>query len=125
MHSLAYSKDHSLIVTGHADKAARLWDPRVRDGSVVKQKFASHQAFISGVSWLPSASAAQFVTSSHDKSLKIWDVRALQPLFTVKPHEDRALCVEWVNEQLILSGGADAKLVVTKPNRPTAASVSQ
>ena len=116
--AMSYSEAGSLIITGHADKAVRIWDPRVREGAVIKQKLVSHKNFVSCVAWAPaSGTSLQFVSGSYDRTIKVWDVRALQPIHTVTPHKDKVLCVEWTDDGNILSGGADGKLIVTRPSK--------
>ena len=106
------SKDSSapLILTGHADRTIRLWDPRSKAKLVVGQ-YKSHKAWIPSVQWHPTNSNI-FTSASHDGTVKIWDKRSDLPLHTIQSHDEKALCVIWHGEDILLSGGADTKLKV-------------
>ena len=58
-----------------------------------------------------------FVSGSHDTLLKMWYVRACKtPLFDLKGHTERVLCVSWAEPSIIVSGGADNDMKVFKSN---------
>ncbi len=42
---------------------------------------------------------------------QIWDTRSNVPLATLASHTDKTLCVAWVGEAGLVSGGADCKLL--------------
>ncbi|KJE96988.1 WD repeat domain-containing protein [Capsaspora owczarzaki ATCC 30864] len=103
------SATSELIITGHADEAIRVWDPRVQDGVVVKLTLRSHKGIVSSLSWAPG-SQTQFATGSYDNTVKLWDLRSRTPLFTIADHTDRVLCVNWAASDLIGSGSVDKTL---------------
>ena len=75
---------------------------------------SSHSGWISCVHWSPSSSH-HVATSSHDGSVKLWDIRSVVPLATLTAHSDKVLCVGWVTGPGggpggIVSGGADCSL---------------
>lgn len=53
------------------------------------KSFSSHKGWVVAVSWRPGSSL-QFGTASHDRTVKLWDVRAAVPLHTVTDHTDKA-----------------------------------
>ena len=108
-----FSEKSGLLVSGHSDNTTRIWDPRIKEGIVVKTKLSSHTGWVSHVSWDPSSNF-NFVTGSYDKSLRVWDIRSNSPLHIVKAHNDKVLCVEW-SDDLIASGSCDGQLKLFTP----------
>lgn len=119
--SLSYSTPANLLASGHHDKIIRIWDPRKQDKEVIRYTLRSHLGWVSGVSFSPS-NPHQLVSSSYDNSIKVWDLRSSLPLHTVKAHDDKALCVEWAADEIVLSGGADKQLRACKVRRGAAVS---
>ena len=55
--------------------------------------------------------AHHLATASHDKTAKLWDLRAPIPLHTLAGHTDKVLCAGWVGAGAALAtGGADSQL---------------
>lgn len=48
---LSYSPVTRTIVTASADRAIRLYDPRSKDGVIVKSQYTSHQGWVTCVDW--------------------------------------------------------------------------
>lgn len=102
----------SVVAFGGADRAWRLWDSRQskQDDMGVKA-FNSHTDWITSIAWSPQ-SEYQVLTSSHDKSVKLWDTRAVVPLHTLEGHTDKVLCAGWCQQKRAATGGADCKLML-------------
>ncbi|XP_065674460.1 ribosome biogenesis protein wdr12 [Hydra vulgaris] len=112
--SISYSASSHLLASGSTDKYVRLWDPRVSDGTVVKSMLSSHNGWISSVEWSPS-NEYHLVSGSYDNSVKLWDIRSTKKSITnVESHQDKVMCVRWVENDLVLSGGADSQVHITK-----------
>ena len=58
------------------------------DGVVVKLKLAGHTAWVSSVAWAPS-SAHTLASAGYDHTVRVWDMRASAPVFTVAAHSDK------------------------------------
>jgi ribosome biogenesis protein len=110
VYSIALTSRSPLILSGHADRTVRLWDPRSK-GQLVVGQFKSHKAWVPSVQWHPTAEHL-FASASHDGNVKIWDKRSEFALHSIPAHEQKALCVAWYADDLFLSGGADTKLKV-------------
>ncbi|KAK3592982.1 hypothetical protein CHS0354_023207, partial [Potamilus streckersoni] len=109
---MSYSSLNRLLITASADRHLRLWDPRVKDGAIVKCTYTSHTAWVSSVAWSP-ANENQFISGSYDNLMKLWDRRSPKaPLYNMGGHEDKILAVDWSIPSLLLSGAADNQLKV-------------
>lgn len=64
------------------------------ENDVAQLSLKSHKGWVTAVAWHPET-AHMLASSSHDGTVKIWDVRSSVPLFTLKAHKDKALCVSW------------------------------
>ncbi|KAK9808947.1 hypothetical protein WJX72_006809 [[Myrmecia] bisecta] len=108
IYAVAASPDNdSVVAFGGAERNLRLWDTRMQTGEEVGAKaFASHTDWIVNLAWAPS-SAHHIVTASHDKTLKLWDLRTAVPLHTMTGHIDKVLCVSWFGKDCVASGSAD------------------
>ena len=113
--SLSRCSNSNVVATSSPDCTVRLWDMRTNgDGNTTnssgidKSLRPSHKGWVSCVKWSPTD---PFVlgTTSHDGSLKVWDIRSSLPLHTVKAvakKGEKALCLSFGND-VIYSGGSD------------------
>lgn len=113
--SLSRCSNSNVVATSSPDCTVRLWDMRTNgDGNntnssgIDKSLRPSHKGWVSCVKWSPTD---PFVlgTTSHDGSLKVWDIRSSLPLHTVKAvakKGEKALCLSFGND-VIYSGGSD------------------
>ena len=85
----------------------------------------SHKAWVSSVQWSQS-NAYQLASTSHDGTVKIWDIRSSNPLHTVRTFskEEKGLSLLWLgsldddreddesnnNKEVIFAGGTDCIL---------------
>ena len=107
-----------IVATGHPDCTVRLWDVRTDQStsSLVSDRVfrPSHRAWVSGVQWSTSK-PYQVVSSSHDGTVKVWDIRAALPLHTVrvvsKEEKVMALALGTLDDSAVLfAGGTDCQL---------------
>ncbi|XP_026677185.1 LOW QUALITY PROTEIN: uncharacterized protein LOC103506297 [Diaphorina citri] len=109
-----YSPLSKLVITASADKQIRLYDPKVKEGAIVKSTFSSHKEWVQSVRWSP-IDPQLFVSASFDNSVKLWDLRSPKvPLFDMLGHEDKVMCVNWSDYRYIMSGGQDNSVRVFK-----------
>lgn len=102
----------SLVAFGGADSAWRLWDSRQdRKQELGVKVFSSHKDWVTAIAWSP-ASPHHVLTTSHDKTAKLWDMRSAVPLQTLEGHNDKVLCGAWLGQKTVATGGADCKLML-------------
>lgn len=128
----------NVVVTGHPDCTVRLWDTRVASNnndakesssSVLQQVVSdnifrpSHKGWISSVQW-SKHNPYHLASTSHDGTIKLWDIRSSLPLHTVKAfpstttttpngnkkkmiHKGMSLAYGDINSGMIFAGGTD------------------
>ena len=115
VHALDYSPTAKLLVSGHSDHFASVWDPRM-DAATLQPTKLRHEGWVSAVEWAPE-STVLLSTTSYDGKLRVWDLRSPRlPLHSVSDvHEQKkVLALDFSRGHSAITGGADAKVRVTK-----------
>lgn len=74
--------------------------------------FQAHKKYITYISW--SSNDTMLLTSSNDKTIKIWNPFEGKLLETIQSHTDIVSCaLFYQNDEKIISGGIDKKLIST------------
>lgn len=106
-----------IVASGHPDCTIRLWDVRAnnsKESSLVVSDSTfrpSHKAWVTAVKWSVN-SPFHLASTSHDGTIKYWDIRSSSPLHTVRSfgEDHKAFCLVVGNsnqEQTIYVGGTD------------------
>ncbi|XP_077212384.1 DENN domain and WD repeat-containing protein SCD1-like isoform X2 [Tasmannia lanceolata] len=99
----AISSDRGKVVSGSDDQSIIVWDKQT---SQLLEELKGHDAQVSSVRML---SGERVLTSSHDGSVKMWDVRTDTCVATVGRCSSAVLCMEYDDSTGILAAaGRDA-----------------
>lgn len=103
---LSAAMSGNLVISGHPDRSAKLWDTRVEVRQSVVREFKSHKNWVVAVEWHDSE---VFASASYDGSVKLWNVGTTVPLSTVFQHDEKVLALA-VNDEMLVAGGSDQVL---------------
>ena len=108
----------NLIASGSSARHINLHDPRVTTNSdQTISKLVGHTNFVVGLTASPH-NQNMFASSSHDGTVKVWDVRAEKSLYTITRQDGstnaKIFDVCWDDRIGIISGGEDKKLQINK-----------
>ncbi|KAL0639630.1 RNA export factor gle2 [Maublancomyces gigas] len=113
--SVVWSKDGSKVLSGGADKAARMFDLQ----SGTSTQVAVHDQPIRAVRFIQPPNAAEMlVTGSWDKTLKYWDLRQQAPAAVLQLQE-RVYTLD-VAQSLMVVGLAEKQIEIVNLANPTA-----
>ena len=108
--TMDYSSSKRLLLTGHINGAVRMFDDQTRNKTTQKV-FKSHSSFISSVKWNP-VNDNVFISADGSGKIKVWDVRADFPVYTVEgSKDDKIFDLVWIGEKHFCSGDANGILV--------------
>nr|CAD7431798.1 unnamed protein product [Timema monikensis] len=109
-----WSPINRTLITASADRHVRLYDPRSKEGSLVKTTFTSHNQWVQSVRW-STTDEHLFISGAYDQQVKLWDTRSSKrALFDLTGHEDKVLCCDWSEPFFMVSGGADNTVRIFK-----------
>ena len=101
----------SVVITGHTDGSLSIWHG---DTSEFLTTLKSHQRAISGIEIQSDFKKTWIITTSHDKTAKIWDAEdnGFNMSQTIKLHSNVLCLAISFNKKLVAFGARDRKLVV-------------
>ena len=103
INGLAFSPDGNRLISGSADKTARIWDVRTQKTIHILK---GHTEFIFAVAFSPDGTMA--ITGSNDDSLKLWDTKSGFLIKTLNGHTDDVRSATFTpNGKYLLSGSYD------------------
>lgn len=111
--SIASLPQLGLLATGSSARHINLHDPRA--SKVTNSQLIGHTNFVCSLTGT-SDNEYVLISGSHDGTVKVWDVRANQSMYTITRESNelksKVLAVKWEKEIGILSGGSDKKLQI-------------
>ncbi|MGZ8939028.1 MAG: WD40 repeat domain-containing serine/threonine protein kinase, partial [Limisphaerales bacterium] len=110
--AVAYSPDGRRIVTGSADKTARVWDAETGQESFPLE---GHTASVRSVAF--SRDGQRIVTGSWDRTVRVWDAATGRHLRSIAANGKEVFSVAFSPDgQRIVSGGQEEKARVWDAN---------
>jgi ribosome assembly protein 4 len=106
--NVVFSPDCKRIASGGKDKKIIIWD--VEKGVMVNQPMVGHKDYITSLSWEPfhkNSECRYLVSSSKDKTCKVWDTVTSTCMKTLTGHTDMVTKVIWGGEDLVYSASRD------------------
>jgi|Transcript_12289 autophagy-related protein 16 len=121
--SVTYGESAAVVISGHYDGAARIWDLRQKPGAACEPvEVRGHSQHVTAVTMMPT-NRSQFITSSRDNTLKLVDLRSGRGdvVRTLKASGYRS-GTQWANPCVapdgrhVVAGGADGGVFVWNVN---------
>ena len=121
--SVTYGESAAVVISGHYDGAARIWDLRQKPGAACDPvEVRGHSQHVTAVTMMPT-NRSQFITSSRDNTLKLVDLRSDRGdvVRTLKASGYRS-GTQWANPCVapdgrhVVAGGADGGVFVWNVN---------
>lgn len=109
----------NLLATGSSARHINLHDPRtlLEATELHTTKLLGHTNFVVSLAACPN-NKNMFASGSHDGTVRVWDIRSNQSLYTIKRDlgEGKVFGVAWDQEIGLVSGGEDKKVQINKGN---------
>jgi len=118
-----------IVASGHPDCTIRLWDIRTancKESSLTVSDSTfkpSHKAWVSALQWSPR-NAYHLASTSHDGTIKYWDIRSTLPLHTVRafPKTEKGLSLAFGelkdDSGFLFAGGTDSIVKQFRNEKP-------
>lgn len=120
--SMAQLPSLHLLACGSSARHITLHDLRVNSSAkITQQQLIGHKNFVVSLDTCPE-NEYMLCSASHDGTVKVWDVRATSPMYTITREEpsvqkgvnDKVFAVRWAKNVGIISGGQDKKIQINK-----------
>ena len=110
--ALSFSPDGARLVSGSADKSARIWDLKDSKSSELV-RFDGHGGEVTGVSF--NSNATQVVSGSADKTLKLWNAADAVEIKSFAGHGGAIVGVAFDSANQPVSAAADKTIRIWNP----------
>jgi WD40 repeat protein len=103
IHSVAFSHDGTLLVSGDRKGHVKLWDPR---SGIERATLMGHTTCVEAVAF--ARDGATLATGSLDGTVKLWHVASGQELATLEGHTGPVHCLVFSPDGSVLASGGES-----------------
>lgn len=100
----------SIIASGSKDsqQPLKLWDPK---SGISLATIHGHKSTVMDLDW--NKNGNWLLTGSRDRLVKVFDIRVMKEMFTLRGHKKEAASVNWhpIYEEMFASGGSDGSIM--------------
>jgi ribosome assembly protein 4 len=122
--ALEWSQCGSFFVSGGMDGLVCIWTAK----GIKVGECRGHKGAVTGISWCPlhllspqdaTTCTRYFITCSKDATCRIWNATTRECIQVLSGHTAAVMCIKWLGNGLLISGGRDRILKLWHVIEPT------
>lgn len=108
---LDWHSSKGLLVSGSKDNLVKVWDPRANPSGTCLATFHGHKNTVQAIKFSPDG--LRFATASRDMTVKLYDLRSMGEVSTLKGHQKEVCSLDFhpLHNDLLVSGGSEGSMI--------------